>query len=238
MRIYRWIILLQKELGKNQITILNETWRRWGGGDKATKGTRFVADFIEGFLKVYPKSIKNIMEIGCCYGYNLNYLIDRFGEKEDIHAYGVDSSDKAIEYGRVKWNNCSNIHLSCSCSNSLPFGEDEFDIVMVGFCLYVTPREWIQDSVTEINRVLKRGGFLVITDFDTPLWYKRVNRHNDKMPVFKENYAKRFIDIGYTLVEKVSYSHEHNTFARDIQERVSTQVLYKELEEDLYIKAY
>lgn len=34
--------------------------------------------------------------------------------------------------------------------------------------------------------------------------------------------------MGYTLVEKKTYTHENDGFTPDIQERVSTQFIYKE----------
>ena len=57
------------------------------------------------------------------------------------------------------------------------------------------------------------------------------------MPVYKEDYAKRFFPLGYTIAEKVSYSHGGDCFNPDIQERLSTQFLYKEKAGNLYIDA-
>ncbi len=103
--------------------------------------------------------------------------------------------------------------------------------------MYVTLREIITDTVLKVNRVLKEGGFLILTDFDTPVFYKRVNKHNEGMPVYKEDYAKRFLSMGFSIAEKVSYSHGGDCFNPDIQERVSTQFLYKEIAESLYLNA-
>lgn len=105
--------------------------------------------------------------------------------------------------------------------------------------MYVTPREMIVSTCNEADRILRFGGFLVITDFDTPGFCKRENKHNKEMPVYKENYAQRFLrsEGGYTLVEKRMYTHQTDCFGPDIQQRVSTQILYKEYIQDLYLDA-
>ncbi len=202
--------------------------------DEASKNAHLSGDFIEKYLREYPGAIGSILEIGCNYGYNLNYLSRRHG----IECWGIEPSDKAVDFGIGRWKDSNpKVHLVQGISNKLPYRDQQFDIVMVGFLMYVTPREMIADTVSEVNRVLKEGGFLILTDFDTPVLYKRVNKHNDAMPVYKEDYAKRFLPIGYTLAEKNSYFQGGDCFCPDIQERVSTQFLYKEKVKSLYVDA-
>ena len=199
--------------------------------DEASKNAHLAGDFIEKYLKAFPGTINKALEIGCNYGYNLNYLSKRHG----IECWGVEPSDKAICYGISRYKDVNTkVHLSQGISNKLPYADGEFDVVMVGFLMYVTPREMIADTVLEVNRVLREGGFLILTDFDTPMFYKRVNKHNEGMPVYKEDYAKRFISMGYSIAEKISYSHEGDCFNPDIQERVSTQIFYREVIQNLY----
>ena len=195
---------------------------------------QLAGDFIEKYIRNFPHSIERILEIGCSYGYNLNYLQERFGVKCD----GVEPSDKAVAYGSLKWGKPNpDFRLRQGLSDRLPYDDGQFDVVLLGFSFYITPRSMIAGSVYEADRVLKEGGFLILTDFDTPLRCKRVNIHNEALPVFKEDYAQRFLSMGYTLAEKISYSHERNCFHPDIQERVSTQILYKEYTEHLYAQA-
>lgn len=202
--------------------------------DEASKNAHLAGDFIEKYMNSFPGTIRNALEIGCNYGYNLNYLSKRHG----IDCWGIEPSDKAIEYGVSRWKDLNTkVHLSQGISNKLPYKDGEFDVVMVGFLMYVTPREIIADTVLEVNRVLREGGFLILTDFDTPIFYKRVNKHNEGMPVYKEDYAKRFLPMGYSIAEKISYSHSGDCFNPDIQERESTQFLYKEVAENLYLDA-
>ena len=212
------------ERNKNAITDKNE----------ASKNAYIAKSFIEKYIASFPNTISKVLEIGCNYGYNLNFI----SQELNIECHGIEPSDKAVEYGNQRWSeNNSKVHLTQGISNKLPYHDDEFDVVLIGFSLYVTPREMIADSILEINRVLRQGGFIILTDFDTPIMCRRVNEHNAEMPVFKENYANRFLPIGYSLAEKTSYSHSGDTFNPDIQERVSTQSLYKEICQELYLQA-
>lgn len=171
--------------------------------DEASKSAHLVDAFLDRYLSSYPDSITKILEIGCNYGYNLNYLAGRY----DVECWGLEPSDKAVEYGRNRYRKVNTkVHISQGISNKLPFDDGEFDMVMIGFLMYVTPRDLIDDTVSEANRVLKQGGFIVLTDFDVPIPCKRKNKHNDVLSVYKEDYARRFIPIGYSIVEKYSYS--------------------------------
>lgn len=200
--------------------------------DEKAKNAYSASDFIEKYLRTYPGTIEKVLEIGCNYGYNIDYLARRHG----IECWGIEPSDKAVEYGISRWKESNpRVHIMQGISNKLPYKNSEFDVVMMGFLMYVTPREMIADTVLEVNRVLKEGGFLILTDFDTPISYKRINKHNDEMPVYKEDYSRRFIPMGYSVVEKISFSNSTKCFNPEIQERMSTQFLYKEKTENLYI---
>lgn len=110
-----------------------------------------------------------------------------------------------------------------------------FDIVMFGFCFYCMDRKYLHRAVSEADRVLKNGGFLLIDDFYTSAAYKRPNKHDHNLFTYKYDYAKLFLSGPcYTLVEKTTYSHNGLAFDPEIQERVSTSILYKENADDVY----
>lgn len=52
------------------------------------------------------------------------------------------------------------------------------DFVILGFCMYVVDRRYLLKTAAEIDRILKRGGFLLIEDFDAPNPVLRPNKHN------------------------------------------------------------
>lgn len=169
-------------------------------------------------------SVGNLLEIGCSYGYNLK----KFGDL-GYKCYGIDPSKQAIEYGHRIY---SEINLNIGTADELPYESDMFDVVVLGFCMYQVDRDLIDEVKSEVNRILKCGGFLCITDFDTPYSYINVNHHNENTPTYKMDYSLLFTnDINYTMIEKHSYSSNGNVFTEEIYERISTQILYKEKEQ-------
>lgn len=86
------------------------------------------------------------------------------------------------------------------------------------------------------KKELKQGGLCIIIDFDTPVPYIRENIHNKMVPTYKTDYAGHLIPYGYSLIEKKTYSHLSVAFVEEIQERVSTQIFYKENVIDFYVR--
>jgi ubiquinone/menaquinone biosynthesis C-methylase UbiE len=126
------------------------------------------------------------------------------------------------------------LHLHVGTANSLPFDSATFDFVFFGFCLYLVDRNEIFQAVAEADRVLKKGGFLAILDFDPGQQHKRIYRHKEGIYSYKTSHADFFTAGGqYYLVAKESFSHAGTQFTTDPDERLSLSILYKE--EDCYI---
>lgn len=140
----------------------------------------------------------------------------------------------AVDFGNKRY---PEVILSQGTADELKFEDSFFDIVILGFCMYQVDRKLIAKIIEEVDRVLKQEGLLVITDFETPLSYKRRNIHTVAAPTFKCDYAKMFCNsLGYSLIEKRMFSQEQECFSKDVQERISTQILYKEPETNLYME--
>ncbi len=155
----------------------------------------------------------------------------------------LEPSRKAIAYGSEKYADLINkgkLKFTRGTADNLPFSDDSFDCILIGFCMYQADRNLLGKIVSEIDRCLKHGGFLVITDFDVFSNVKKENKHNSITPTYKQNYAKLFEGIfGYSLIEKTTYNADAidiRVFPKEIKDRVSTQILYKENEEDVYLK--
>lgn len=171
------------------------------------------------------------VEIGASNGYNLNYFKEKFG----FEVFGIEPSSEATKEGNELYFNNENVLLK-GTSDLLPYDDESMDIVMFGFSLFWVGRKYLYRSISEADRILKEGGYLLITDFDTPLPYKRNNKHNKDAYTYKMNYSKLYLaNPQYSLIAKKNYSHDSNNFNTDIQERVSAQILYKDYEDNSYV---
>lgn len=82
---------------------------------------------------------------------------------------GVDISEGMLEVGRKKIDQkglTSKIELRLGDSENLPFPDNNFDAVTVGFG--VRNFENLQKGLREINRVMKPGATLVVLEFSRP----------------------------------------------------------------------
>jgi demethylmenaquinone methyltransferase / 2-methoxy-6-polyprenyl-1,4-benzoquinol methylase len=82
---------------------------------------------------------------------------------------GIDISDGMLEIGRKKIlakNLQSKIELARGDSENIPFGENKFDAVTVAFG--VRNFENLKRGLSEILRVLKPGGMIVVLEFSKP----------------------------------------------------------------------
>ena len=201
----------------------------------AIECSKGVTIFSEFYDKCEKKNVNRVLEVGCSTGYNLAFLSEQY----DMECYGIEPSKKAIEYGNcmLKERNIEKVELRQGFSDELPYPDDFFDMVYLGFCLYQVDRDKLLKTMSECDRVLKRGGYCVITDFDTPIPYLRQNIHNIEMLTYKTDYSKMLSPYGYTLIHKIMYSHSTEGFKEEIQERVSTQIFFKEDIIAQYIKA-
>ncbi len=191
---------------------------------------RMIADFYSRYTDKFQ--IRNILEIGCNYGYNLMWFKSQF----PVECYGVEPSGMAVSYGRkiIIEKNLEGVELIETFSYDLPFEDNKFDVIVFGCCLYITEREKVLRTISEVDRILKNGGFCIIYDFETPVLCRRINKHNAMTYTYKQDYAKLLLPFGYTLIEKRSFTADGDIFNSQIQERQSIQILYKERYEDIY----
>jgi SAM-dependent methyltransferase len=111
------------------------------------------------------KSDSNVLEIGCANGWRLKKLQEKYG----CHVVGIDPSALACAEA---WQHF-NIPVHHTVAAALPFDDEIFDIVIMGFCMWLTePSEWFR-NVSESDRVLKDEGALIIHDFCSPRAWRR-----------------------------------------------------------------
>ena len=180
---------------------------------------------VTAMLLPFKDEISRMLEIGCSDGSKLRSLCKNL----DADAFGIDPSSDAISAGNNVVDSAVQMNLTVGTASDLPFESAFFDVVFFGFSLYLVDRNKLFQAVSEADRVLKPGGFLVIQDFDPGYRYKRPYTHLDGISSYKNSYVDLFSASGhYFEAEKVSFSHSKESFDKDPHERISISMLYKE----------
>lgn len=116
--------------------------------------------YIIKFLSIKALDIKpNTMVLDACCGTgDFSRIISKFYPSAKV--IGLDFSAQMIKFAKQK--NPKNVFTQGDCTN-LPFGENEFDYVTMGFGLRnINERA---KAIYEIHRVLKKGGKFLHLDF-------------------------------------------------------------------------
>ena len=85
---------------------------------------------------------------------------------------GIDISDKMLEVGRVKLKKKkleNRIELIVGDSENLPFPNNTFDAIIVGFG--VRNFENLEKGLSEMHRVLNSGGTVAVLEFSKPVLF-------------------------------------------------------------------
>jgi SAM-dependent methyltransferase len=126
----------------------------------------------------------SVLEIGCGTGWRLNALRDRF---YDSSFTGCDLSWEAIQEGRKRY---PKLALRAGAADTLGYGSGSFDLVILGFFMYLLDREDLFRVVAEVDRVLADNGTLVIHDFHPETPHSRAYEHDPRLITYKMNYPE------------------------------------------------
>lgn len=162
-------------------------------------------DSVLNLLKNHlTNSPRKILEVGCSNGWRLNELHHRYS----CSCTGIEPSEQAVASGK---NLFPNINLLRGKASSLPFASHEFDLVIVSFVFHWISRDTLLQSFSEIDRVLRDDGLLVISDFlpDAPTKTKYHHLPNDDIFTFKQDYAKAFESTClYSVFARQVFDHD------------------------------
>lgn len=173
----------------------------------------------------YLANRKKILEVGCSVGNNLNYLQESSSGKLEL--VGVEPSKMAISEGQKRFGNIRFIQDTAEGLGRI--GDEKFDVIIFGFCLYLVDRENIQEIINLTYEKLNNHGIVVIIDFDTKKSFKNEYSHRPGIFSFKADYGNMFTqNSSLHLIEKKSWSHFGDVFHMDQNERCATSILIKE----------
>lgn len=117
--------------------------------------TPFFLDSVQRFKK---KGYKRVLDVGCGYGKHSIYLAEH-----NFNVNSIDISSEAVEWLKdyTASKSMNNITVLKADINKLPFENDYFDVVICSSVLHHQCLKQIQNSISEIQRVLKQKGCLL-----------------------------------------------------------------------------
>lgn len=178
-------------------------------------------DNVIEFIKTQELSPKRVLEIGCASGQRLERLYNEFGAE----CYGVDPSSAAIKHG--KKSNPS-LNLSVATADSIAFEDASFDMVILGFCLYLCDRKDLFTIANKVDAVLKEGGVIIIQDFLPAYPYKNKYSHCEGVYSYKMDHNQMFTwNPAYTLLSLDISSHNGYIDRFKVDERVAISLIAK-----------
>ena len=130
----------------------------------------------------HDKKIK-VLEIGCGQGSMLFHLM----KEKKWEFYGIDPSLEAIKLAKNY-----EINAYFGTADNIPFKENEFDLLIFGWCLYLCDIKDLFKIGQEANRVTKPKSWICIVDFWSPELTKIPYRHKDGIFTNKFDFSKIF----------------------------------------------
>jgi ubiquinone/menaquinone biosynthesis C-methylase UbiE len=104
----------------------------------------------------------SVLDVGCSSG----YLARRLGATAGTagHVTGVDPSEAAIAYARRRAPEA--MTFTVGVAQDLPLPDSSFDVVTCTLAMHHVPARKRQAAFTEMYRVTRPGGRLLVADFD------------------------------------------------------------------------
>ena len=110
---------------------------------------------------------ESVLDVGCGTGSLALAAKRRVGPTGIVT--GIDASPEMIERARRKAaNRADGIHFEVARVESLPFPDESFDVVLSTLMMHHLPRPTRERCVSEMRRVLRPGGRVLVVDFERP----------------------------------------------------------------------
>jgi len=132
-----------------------------------------------------------VLDLGCGEGYYTGYIKNR---NKTINMLGLDISKVAVRYASKRYKDIS---FCVASAFELPIADNKLDIIL---------RVYAPSSESELQRVIKEGGYLItVTPGERHLYqlreviYKEIHNHNESNKEIANFNLEEKIKLKYTL---------------------------------------
>lgn len=163
----------------------------------------------------------SVLEIGCSDGWRLERLRSEHGAR----CAGIDPSSQAVETARKLH---PELDIRQGTADAPGFEDGSFDLVILGYCLYLCDREDLFRIAAESDRLLRDGGFVAIYDFHTPVPYRNEYTHRPGLFSYKMDYARMFSwNPVYRLVYQEITAHPDRPGSLEPDDLIGVSILQR-----------
>lgn len=138
------------------------------------------------------KAGDTVLDFGVGTGFFAVSALEIIGENGKL--FGTDISKDMLEYTKERTENFSNVELILSDENEIPVKEKNVAFAMMAFVLHELPNK--EKVLSQIKRILKPGGELLIIDWSTEN-IKKGPPVNDRISL--ENASKLLKETGFSV---------------------------------------
>ena len=162
-----WYSLVSK-LDKNaEVTLMNYGYESADGTgrvlDAEHASERYALQLYHHVAAGISLEGKQVLEVGCGRGGGASYIARRFRPRQMV---GVDRNSTAVRFDQKHYATQKNLRFMVADAHELPFEDNSFDaVVNIESAQHYTD---VDRFLSEVHRVLKPGGYLLISYFEDP----------------------------------------------------------------------
>ncbi len=155
-----------------QVALNKAKWDRWAATlDRKTLRREFLRNAQRKAISVVNiRPGMHFLDVGCGTGWAVGEVAKLAGGKGEF--YGVDLSPKMVEKARENFRGRDEIHFLEANVEAIPLDSDFFDAIICTNSFHHYPRP--DRALAEMQRLLKKGGRLVILDPTANSWIAKV----------------------------------------------------------------
>jgi len=117
---------------------------------------------------------ERVLDVGCGTGVLTRQIAQRLSAAEAC-AVGLDAAPKMIRVARRRAAGLPHLRFDVGVAEALAYADEAFDCAVSTFFFHHIDAELKRRSLSELRRVLKPGGTLIIVDVDVPSnWFGRL----------------------------------------------------------------